>query len=104
MKDAIVALASTSKEFNKMVNNPQVMLALLNAAAKKLPSCGDATALAQQLCLKGRALPVMENPLIAAWMEREVLSFVIKVNPKFLVKYVINFDLIQKSRSYSKIY
>lgn len=68
MEQAIFTLAATCKQLNKALNNPQVMLTILNAITDKSPYVAHSVALAERLQMKEKTLPVMQDPLIVAWI------------------------------------
>jgi hypothetical protein len=76
MEKAIFTLASTSKQFNTLINKPQVMLAILNAVAEGSPYVAHSVALAERLQTKEKTLPVMKSPAVVAWIARAKNSLV----------------------------
>lgn len=76
MEKAIFTLASTSKQFNALINKPHVMIELLNAVAEKSPYVAHAVALAERLQTKEKMLPVMKSPAVVAWIAEAKNSLV----------------------------
>ncbi len=99
MEKAIFTMASTSTHFNKSVNNPQVMLSILNAVAEKSPYVAHAVTLAERLQTKEKTLPVMKDSLIIAWIVKtrasmqngkELFEAVILNDKRLVRKYLAN--------------
>lgn len=61
----ILVLAATNKQ---LINNPQVMIAILNAVAQKVAYTAHAIELAERLQKKEKTLPVMKNETVGKWI------------------------------------
>ena len=67
MERQILILGATNKQ---LLNSPTVILAIINAVAKKVRYTAYAVQLAQRLQTRTKTLPVMQDPAIGAWLAK----------------------------------